>query len=72
MGIAGEDDDGEQAKTPTPKAKTPTPKAKPKAPEKLTDKRFDDALTALKENKITKATILAFDLTEKQKVELNK
>ena len=40
--------------------------------EKLTDDRFKDALTALKENKITKATILAFDLTEKQKVELNK
>ena len=39
---------------------------------KLTDKRFEDALEALKENKITKATILAFDLTEKQKQELNK
>jgi len=45
---------------------------KPKAPEQLTDKRFTDALAALKENKITKATILAFDLTEKQKEELNK
>jgi len=63
LGIAGEDDDAEQAKTPTPK---------PKAPEKLTDDRFKDALAALKENKITKSTILAFDLTEKQKVELNK
>ena len=41
-------------------------------PEKLTDKRFTDALQALKENKITKATIEAFDLTEKQKSELNK
>ena len=41
-------------------------------PEKLTDKRFTDALQALKENKITKATIEAFDLTDKQKSELNK
>ena len=36
-------------------------------PEKLTDKRFEDALQALKDNKITKATIEAFDLTETQK-----
>ena len=43
---------------------------KPK--EKLTDERFNSALTALKENKITKATILAFDLTETQKEQLNK
>ena len=43
-----------------------------KAKEKLTDDRFNSALTALKENKITKATILAFDLTETQKEQLNK
>ena len=40
--------------------------------EKLSEERFNSALTALKENKITKATILAFDLTETQKEQLNK
>jgi len=44
---------------------------KPKAPEKLDDKRFTDALDALKENKITKEIIFAFDLTEKQKQEVS-
>ena len=62
LGLQAEDEDGNGLKA----------KPKPKAPEKLTDDRFKDALTALKENKITKATILAFDLTEKQKEELNK
>ena len=62
LGLQAEDEDGNGLK----------PKPKPKAPEKLTDDRFKDALAALKENKITKSTILAFDLTEKQKVELNK
>ena len=62
LGLQAEDEDGNGLKA----------KPKPKPPEKLTDDRFKDALTALKENKITKATILAFDLTEKQKVELNK
>ena len=62
LGLQAEDEDGNGLKA----------KPKPKAPEKLTDDRFTDALTALKENKITKATILAFDLTEKQKEELNK
>ena len=63
LGIAGEDDDAEQAKTPTPK---PAPKMK------LTDERFDSALQQFKDKKITKEIILAFDLTEKQKSELNK
>ena len=63
LGIAGEDDDAEQAKTPTPK---------PKPKEKLTDERFDSALQQFKDKKITKEIILAFDLTEKQKSELNK
>lgn len=62
LGLQAEDEDGNGLKA----------KPKPKAPEKLTDKRFDDALTALKDKKITKATILAFDLTEEQKLELNK
>tara|TARA_R110000796_G_scaffold153087_1_gene269479 strand:+ start:259 stop:756 length:498 start_codon:yes stop_codon:yes gene_type:complete len=62
MGLQATDEDGNGLKA----------KPKPKAPEKLTDDRFKDAITALKENKITKATILAFDLTEKQKEELNK
>ena len=48
------------------------PEELPKEPEKLTDERFNLALKALKENKITKATILAFDLTETQKEQLNK
>ena len=61
LGLQAEDNDGNALK----------PKPKPK-PEKLTDKRFEDALIALKENKITKATILAFDLTETQKEQLNK
>ena len=62
LGLQAEDEDGNGLK----------PKPKPKSPEKLTDDRFKDALTALKENKITKATILAFDLTETQKEQLNK
>ena len=61
LGIAGEDDDAEQAKTPTPKPK-----------EKLTDEGFDSAMKQFKDKKITKEIILAFDLTEKQKSELNK
>jgi len=48
------------------------PEELPKEPEKLSEERFNSALTALKENKITKATILAFDLTETQKEQLNK
>ena len=46
-------------------------KAKPK-PEKLTDDRFKEAIIALKENRVTKAAILSFDLTETQKEQLNK
>jgi len=69
LGIAGEDDDAEQAKTPTP-TPTPTPKSAPKM--KLTDERFDSAMKQFKDKKITKEIILAFDLTEKQKSELNK
>ena len=60
MGLQATDEDGNGLK------------AKPKPPEKLNEIRFIDALQALKEKKITKATILAFDLTEKQKEELNK
>ena len=41
-------------------------------PETLSDERFNDALQALKDKKITKATIEAFDLTETQKQTLNK
>jgi len=59
LGLQAEDEDGNGLK------------AKPK-PEKLSEERFNSALTALKENKITKATILAFDLTETQKEQLNK
>jgi len=59
LGLQATDDDGNGLK------------AKPK-PEKLSEERFNSALTALKENKITKATILAFDLTETQKEQLNK
>ena len=59
MGLQATDEDGNGLQ------------AKPKA-EKLTEKRFTDALEALKNNKITKATIEAFDLTEKQKEQLNK
>ena len=44
LGLQAEDEDGNGLK------------AKPK-PEKLSDERFNSALTALKENKITKATI---------------
>ena len=69
LGIAGEDDDAEQAKTPTP-TPTPTPKSAPKM--KLTDERFEDAMDKLKNKTVTKEIILAFDLTEKQKSELNK
>ena len=39
---------------------------------KLTDERFDSAMKQFKDKKITKEIILAFDLTEKQKSELNK
>ena len=60
MALQAEDNDGNELK------------ATPKAPEKLTDERFNSALTALKENKITKEVILAFDLTETQKEQLNK
>jgi len=57
LGLQAEDNDGNALK----------PKPRPKAKEKLTDSRFTDALDALKENKITKDVILAFDLTDKQK-----
>ena len=59
LGLQAEDEDGNGLK------------AKPK-PEKITDSRFEAALIALKENKTTKAAILAFDLTETQKEQLNK
>ena len=39
---------------------------------KLTDERFEDAMDKLKNKTVTKEIILAFDLTEKQKSELNK
>jgi len=59
MGLQATDEDGNGLKS------------KPK-PEKMTDSRFEDALIALKENKTTKEVILAFDLTETQKEQLNK
>ena len=59
LGLQAEDNDGNALK--------PKPK-----PEKITDSRFEAALIALKENKTTKAAILAFDLTETQKEQLNK
>tara|TARA_R110000824_G_scaffold57799_1_gene157005 strand:- start:49 stop:618 length:570 start_codon:yes stop_codon:yes gene_type:complete len=41
-------------------------------PEKLTDERFKDAMEKLKNKTVTKAIILAFDLTEEQKKQVNK
>ena len=40
-------------------------------PEKLTDERFKDAMEKLKNKTVTKAIILAFDLTEEQKQQVN-
>ena len=39
--------------------------------EKLTDERFKDAMEKLKNKTVTKAVILAFDLTEEQKQQVN-
>jgi len=62
MGLQATDEDGNGLKT----------KPKPKPKEKLTDERFEDAMDKLKNKTVTKEIILAFDLTEKQKSELNK
>ena len=62
LGLQAEDEDGNGLKA----------KPKPKAPEKLTDERFKDAMEKLKNKKVTKAVILAFDLTEEQKQQVNK
>ena len=62
LGLEAEDEDGNGLKA----------KPKPKAPEKLTDERFKDAMEKLKNKTVTKAIILAFDLTEEQKQQVNK
>ena len=62
MGLQATDEDGNGLKA----------KPKPKAPEKLTDERFKDAMEKLKNKTVTKAIILAFDLTEEQKQQVNK